>query len=325
MAGAGLLSALREEALSQGFAQASGVDWALARAEYTRHAVRYEDWVSRGFSGEMHYLVRGLDRRKNPELVFPELKSVFCVTLPYRQSPLGHVDPSKGPRYARYLDGPDYHERISHKLTATLERVRRHPGFFDLRWKVCVDTSAVLERTWGSLTGLGWIGKNTLLIHPQWGSRFFIGVAFLNQELEQGIQKLPDYCGNCSRCLVGCPTGAFEEAHLLDSRRCISYWTLEKRGELALSQEQSNAIGTWLAGCDICQDVCPFNLKPEKNLPDPEVLRPERDPYSLTWDELARETDAEYCERTRGSALERVKPEMRSRNLALASSNSGRR
>ena len=324
MAGAGLLSALREEALSQGFSQASGVDWALARTEYAQHSARYEDWIARGFAGQMPYLVRGLDRRKNPELVFPELKSIFCVTLPYRQSPLGHLDPTQGPRYARYLDGPDYHDRISSKLTQTLERVRARPGFSTLTWKVCVDTSAVLERTWGSLTGLGWLGKNTLLIHPKWGSRFFIGVAFLNAELGQGIQKLPDYCGNCSRCLEGCPTQAFEQPHLLDSRRCISYWTLEKRGELELTPTQEKAIGTWVAGCDTCQDVCPFNTKPERLLGDPEVDRPSEDPYALTWEQLENESDDGYTRRTRGSALERVKPAMRKRNLEMAIKNSGR-
>lgn len=322
MAGAGLLSALRSSALEQGFYEASGVDWAKARDTYLLHAARYEQWIQRGFAGEMQYLVRGLDRRKNPELVFPELKSIFCVLLPYRQSPLGHTDPSQGPRYARYLDGPDYHDRISTQLTVVLEKIKTTPEFASLKWKVCVDTSAVLERTWGALTGLGWIGKNTLLIHPKWGSRFFIGVAFLNQELNQGVQELADYCGHCTRCLTGCPTQAFQEPHLLDSRECISYWTLEKRGELSLTPEKKRAIGTWVAGCDVCQDVCPFNIKPAKTLADPAFSGPNRNSYQLSWEELLTESDDSYQKRTQGSALERVKPEMRVRNLNIAFQNS---
>ena len=322
MAGAGLLSALKTEALQQGFCEASGVDWHTAQESYSLHAARFENWVQQGFAGDMHYLVRGLDRRKNPALVFPELKSIFCVLLPYRQTPLGHLDPTQGPRYARYLDGPDYHDRITSKLNATLEKVKNQPGFSALRWKVCVDTSAVLERTWGALTGLGWIGKNTLLIHPKWGSRFFIGVAFLNRELHQRVQILPDYCGHCTRCLSGCPTRAFKEAHLLDSRECISYWTLEKRGELDLTPEKKRAIGNWVAGCDICQDVCPFNFRPEKTLNDPVFEGKNSKSYQMSWSDLFAESEIEYQNRTHGSALERVKPEMRLRNLRLAHENS---
>jgi epoxyqueuosine reductase len=321
MAGAGLLSALKSEALSQGFCEASGCDWESAKSEYSRHASRYEEWLARGFAGEMQYLARGLDRRKNPELVFPGLKSIFCVLLPYRQSPLGHSDPSKGPRYARYLDGTDYHERIPSKLESVLEQVRAMPEHSALKWKICVDTSAVLERTWGALTGLGWIGKNTLLIHPKWGSRFFIGVAYLNLPLETPMAPIPDYCGHCTRCLEGCPTGAITEPHWLDSRQCISYWTLEKRGELDLTPDQKQSMGTWVAGCDICQDVCPFNHKPEKNLPDPECGVGAD--FSLTWEQLEGESESRYQERVKASALSRVKPVMARRNLALARANSG--
>ncbi|MFN7684210.1 MAG: tRNA epoxyqueuosine(34) reductase QueG [Oligoflexia bacterium] len=306
--------------MSLGFAEAAGVDWALAREEYARHSARYEEWLQRGFAGEMNYLVRGLDRRKNPELVFSGLKSVFCVLLPYRQSPLGHTDPSLGPRYARYLDGPDYHDRISQLLLRTLESVKQDSQFSELKWKICIDTSAVLERTWASLSGLGWIGKNTLLIHPQWGSRFFIGVAFLNQNLGVGIQKHPDYCGRCTACLKSCPTGAIVSPGWLDSRNCISYWTLEKRGHLDLSAEQKRAIGNWVAGCDLCQDSCPFNRKPEKNLPDPELPQG-NSRYSATWQQLEMESDDAYRLRVQGSALSRIKPEMARRNFKLARAN----
>jgi len=320
MAGAGLLNALQSQALAQGFCEASGVDWEAARTEYAQHSQRYEGWVTQGFAGDMQYLVRGLDRRKNPELVFPELKSVFCVLLPYRQSPLGHLNAAVGPRYARYLDGEDYHERITSKLQRVLEGAKSRAEFSGLKWKICVDTSAVLERTWGALTGLGWIGKNTLLIHPKWGSRFFIGVAFLSEPLERGVAKVADFCGHCNQCLKDCPTGAIIEPHWLDSRNCISYWTLEKRGELSLTASQKSAMGSWVAGCDICQDVCPFNRKPERNLPDPDAGKSAG--FALTWSELRAESPDAYRSRVRLSALSRVKPEMAKRNLEIAFENS---
>ncbi|NDD91375.1 tRNA epoxyqueuosine(34) reductase QueG [bacterium] len=326
MAGAGLLnpelhSQLQAAALGEGFVEAAGVDISKAWIEYQDHLRRYDDWIDRGNAAEMHYLVRGRERRRDPRLVFPEAHSVFCVLLPYRKLPAGQTDPKKGPRYARYLDGEDYHDRISARLEAALEKVARQNPHLPLRWKVCVDTSAVLERSWAALSGLGWIGKNTLLIHPKHGSYTFIGVVLLNQELGQSPRSLPDYCGNCSRCLQSCPTQALEESRSLNSRKCISYWTLEKRGELALSDADKSAIGTWVAGCDLCQEACPFNTKPVRA-----SLEGGSQPLTGaiatdSWEALLVEDENQYRERVARSALSRVKPEMFKRNLMIAREN----
>jgi epoxyqueuosine reductase len=329
MAGAGLLTPtlleqLQHAAIDEGFIEAGGVDLELAWPIYREHVRKYDQWIASGHAGDMHYLVRGRDRRADPRLVFPETQSIFVALLPYRKSPAGQVDASKGPRYARYLDGADYHDRVADRLERAVTRVSRENPEANLRWKICVDTSAVLERTWAALSGLGWIGKNTLLIHPKHGSYTFIGAVLLSTPLGAGPRLLPDYCGHCSRCLDACPTKAIVEPRSVDSRKCIAYWTLEKRGDLDLPPDQKRAIGTWVAGCDLCQEACPFNLKPARAADANPLL--DREPSegaieSSTWQALDHETESEYRTRIRGSALSRVKPEMFRRNLEIARNN----
>ncbi len=273
----------------------------------------YDAWLSQGHAGEMEYLKRGRDRRANPKLVFPEVKSVLSVVLRYPSAPLGSVNPEEGVRYARYLRGGDYHTVIADQLESVLQSIATH----DLKWKICVDTSAVLERTWAYLCGLGWIGKNTLLIHPKLGSYLLLGTVFLNQESGQPVQPLPDFCGNCSRCLEGCPTKAFVKPHELDSTKCISYLTLEKRGEFSIEEKQLKRMGNWVAGCDICQEVCPFNLKISKT-----DLLPAEQSFPDTWVDLTAESHEDYRARIKKTALSRIKPAEFKRNLKQAHLNS---
>lgn len=321
-----LLDDLKKTAIQEGFLEAGGVDFESAWSDYLKHFENYDRWIEKGYHGEMSYLARGRDRRANPRLLFPELKSIFCVLLPYRRTPAGKVNPSEGPRYARYLDGPDYHEKVFLKLESVLKQVSARSPHLNLSWKICVDTSAVLERAWGALCGLGWIGKNTLLIHPKHGSYHFVGIAFLNAQLNATPTLLPDYCGNCSRCLKACPTDAFVQQRTLDSRKCIAYWTLEKRGELSISPNEKTKMGTWIAGCDICQEVCPFNLKPTRaeELSLDSASHQKSSPSAInvnTWHSLETETTEKYKERVKNSALSRVKPEMFKRNLEIAKTN----
>jgi epoxyqueuosine reductase len=286
--------------------------------EFSEHLKRFDSWIAQDFDGEMSYLKRGRERRANPRLLLAEAKSIFCVAIPYERQAPGSTE---GPRYARYLRGRDYHEVLAERLEKMMTEVALHdPG---LKWKVCVDTSALLERSWAALAGLGWIGKNTTLIHPRLGSYLFLGEVLINREVGKGPAPLPNYCGQCTRCLTACPTQAFVEAGSLDSRRCISYWTLEKRGTLELTNKERVAMGTWVAGCDICQETCPFNMKPAREKVagiDPAV------PYNLQsdstqlreWSQLLSETPEQYKERVKNSSLNRVKPEQFSRNLAIA-------
>jgi epoxyqueuosine reductase len=290
---------------AEGFPASSAVDWAPVQKLYSEHSTRYADWIAGGKHGEMSYLARGLDRRLNPELVFPGLKSAITVLRPYSAAPVG----DESLRYARYLNGPDYHDELKTRLERAMNSLlakKLVPD--DFSWKVCVDTSAVLERSWAALSGLGWIGKNTLLIHPQLGSYVFIGVVFTNHEFGEGPNLLRDYCGPCTRCLSSCPTEALN-SHDLDSRKCISYLTLEKRGDF----ETALPLKGFVAGCDLCQEACPYNTKAVRKA-DPKPT----EPY-LVLDEvyLSAESELEYKTRVSGTALSRIKFKDFKRNLFL--------
>jgi epoxyqueuosine reductase len=296
------------------------LDSALSsEGEFAEHLKRFDSWIAQDYGGEMGYLKRGRDRRADPRILFTDAKSIFCVAVPYERNA-----PNDGPRYARYLRGRDYHLVIAERLEKLMQEIAKKES--GLKWKVCVDTSAVLERSWAALAGLGWIGKNTTLIHPKLGSYLFLGEVLINREVGKGPSPIPNYCGQCTRCLTACPTSAFKEAGTLDSRRCISYWTLEKRGELNLSESDRKAVGTWVAGCDICQEVCPFNIKPSREEVvgiDPEIAYAQQtDATRLRdWIALLEETPEQYKERVKESSLNRVKPEQFERNLAIALSN----
>ena len=291
------LSELKVRLSEKNFPLIGVVDYEDVAPMYESHGERYRQWIDRSFHGEMSYLARGLDRRLNPKLVFPNLQSAIVVARPYPAQPVG----DERIRYARYLNGVDYHE----VMKADLESVFVDSKF---EYKVCVDTSAVLERTWAVLAGLGWIGKNTLLIHPQLGSYLFLGVVLTDQRFFQPLHFHKDYCGNCNKCMVACPTQAIVGAHDLDARKCISYLTLEKRGDW---HEPVNTSG-FIAGCDICQEVCPYNTKTVKALKESSIQQ------YLVLDEvqLQNETESEYKKRVNGTALSRIKYNDFKRNLA---------
>ncbi len=313
-------------AKGEGFPVAGAVD--IDRVDLSLHVERYQSWVASGRHGGLGYLERGLDRRADPRALFPAARSVFSVLRPYDARPAGSTNPALGPRYARYLRGQDYHSEVAGALDRTVERVSAEgvrAGLAPLRWKTCVDTSAVLERAWARECGLGWIGKNAMLIHPKLGSYVFIGIVLLDSPVGLGPSPLPDYCGACDRCLQGCPTRAFPEARVLDSRRCVSFLTLEWRGGPPEDPELRRGIGTWVAGCDVCQEVCPFNRRAEKvselaaDFPAP----PDSGALLSDWSRLETETDEGYAARVRGSALRRVKARQFRRNFAVALENSG--
>lgn len=321
-----LHSVLIEEAQKEGFPLAGSVDLDLASQAIQPHIAHFDQWLAAGYAGKMDYIQRGRDRRADPRLLFPQAQSIFCVAMPYPKQPAGAENSSKGPRYARYLQGPDYHIEITEKLERVMQAVNSRLSAAQkspLIWKVCVDTSAVLERSWAELCGLGWIGKNTLLIHPRYGSYLFLGEVLLSASTGRAPSPLPNYCGNCNRCLTTCPTQALPSPRVLDSNRCISYSTLEKRGDLALPKEQKEKFGNWIAGCDICQEVCPFNRKPTQEA----LCNGENIPKNIStelnqWEDLLREDSNAYRERVRHSALKRIKPEQFSRNLAMSLMNS---
>jgi epoxyqueuosine reductase len=306
---------LKSWALEAGFDRA-GVAL-LGPLEHGEALVR---WLDRGDQAGMEYLGRRLEARLDPSRIFPGARSVLCVALQYH--PLSNKDGERQPepkgdlwrRVARYARGQDYHEVMGERLRVVETRVREEfPGCQTRRY---VDTGPVLERELAARAGLGAVGKNTMLLHPEGGSWFLLGELFLSLDLAPD-QPLADLCGSCTLCLDACPTGAFPEPYRLDSNRCISYWTIEHRGPLP--PEARRMVGGWVFGCDVCQEVCPWNSTPAGAVHPEMELPPERG--ELTLERLLRLPREEYVERFRGSPLKRAKLEGLQRNAAVAMGN----
>jgi len=294
-----------------GFPLANVIDILPNLKQHSQSYKKYSNWIDKKYHGEMGYLERGLERKKDPRILFPEAKSILCVGLPYSSKIIGSNNSQQGVKYARYLRGEDYHKRIPSMLKQALESLEDAT----LKWKICVDTSALLERTWAALAGLGWIGKNSMLIHPKYGSYFLLGFALLNKEVHHTETPMKNYCGNCTKCINNCPTKAIIEQKSLDSKKCISYITLEKKNKTELLSSHYTHNTNWIAGCDICQEVCPFNLKKTKI---EENLKQDFEPnYPYLWDELDSETENSYKNRIKNSALNRIKYNQFKENILL--------
>jgi epoxyqueuosine reductase len=216
-------------------------------------------WLEQGFHGAMAYMERGKEKRGDLRLILPDVKSVIVAGISYfvpdEQLPSATTPTGK---VARYAWGMDYHEVLLRKLEALLDYLRSLLGD-GVKGKAYVDTGPILERDAAVQAGLGWIGKNTCLINPQLGSYLFLGELLVNVALAPDEPFERNHCGKCQRCLLACPTGAFVAPYQLDARKCISYLTIELRG--SIPRELRPLIGTWVFGCDICQEVCPWNRK----------------------------------------------------------------
>jgi epoxyqueuosine reductase len=219
----------------------------------------FDQWLSLGYAGEMDYLPRGAGKRRDTRLPFTGTSSAIVVALNY-----GGTAPS-GP-VARYARGDDYHDVMWVKLDA-LHRWIEAQLSRTVRGKAYVDTGPILERDLARKAGLGWFGKNTNLINPELGSFFFIGSLLLDLDLQPDAHFATDHCGSCTRCLEACPTQALVAPGVLDATRCISYLTIEARGEIPLELRES--VGSLLYGCDICQEVCPWNVKFSRDATEP--------------------------------------------------------
>ncbi|HEV8580036.1 MAG TPA: tRNA epoxyqueuosine(34) reductase QueG [Thermoanaerobaculia bacterium] len=306
---------LKSWALEAGFDR-SGV----ARLDPLENGGAYLRWLSRGDQAGMGYMERRIEARLDPSRVFPGARSVLCVALQYH--PLYKEDGERQPeppgdlwrRVARYARGKDYHEVVTERLKAVEARVGE--AFPDCATRRYVDTGPVLERELAARAGLGVVGKNTMLLHPEAGSWFLLGELFLSLDLAPD-QPLADLCGNCTLCLEACPTGALAEPYRLDSNRCISYWTIEHRGPLPA--EARRMVGGWVFGCDVCQEVCPWNGAPRESFQPEMELPPERVELDLA--RLLRLPREEYVERFRGSPMKRAKLAGLQRNAAVAMGN----
>ena len=253
---------IKQYALSLGF-DACGV----CRAESSGEEENLREWIRLNYQGDMSYLERNIEKRDNPRLLVPGAKSIVSVALNYY--PNKKRDPQL-PGFAYYAYGKDYHFVVKDKLKQLLAYIQTICP--DTEGRFFCDSAPVLERYWAAKAGLGFVGKNTLLIIPSKGSFFFLGELIINQELVYD-SPIDLSCGNCTRCIEACPTGAIEQAHLVNATKCISYQTIEKKGE----QDAAVDTGNWVYGCDVCQLVCPWNRfskphnTPEFN-PSPEFL-----------------------------------------------------
>jgi epoxyqueuosine reductase len=274
----------------------------ISKAEFLKdEAPRLEEWLKRSYQGEMQYLENHFDKRLDPTLLVPGAKSV--ISLIYNYYPKKDLGDNSNLKIAKYAYGEDYHFVIKDKLAEFLSRIEEEIGHINGR--AFVDSAPVMERAWAQKSGLGWVGKNSLLLNRSMGSFFFLAEIILDLELEyDGPAK--DYCGSCTACVDACPTDAIPEPYVVDGSKCISYFTIELKGAID-EKQQAASFDNWIFGCDICQDVCPWNRfsKPHNE--------PRFDPKeTVEWREITREVFDKVFER---SAIKRTKFEGLKRNI----------
>jgi epoxyqueuosine reductase len=260
-----------------------------------------EKWLADGFHGEMAWMNREPEKRTDPRILFPPAKSVIVVALNYYTPHEHENDTGKG-KISRYAWGDDYHDVLKEKLFVLLDWIKTQDAATE--GKICVDTAPIMDKAWAVRAGIGWLGKHSNVITTDYGSWIFIGEILLNIELEYDFEIVSDHCGSCTMCLDACPTSAIVEPYVVDSRKCISYATIELRSDTLPSEIEENLEG-WLYGCDICQDVCPWN-RFEKPTADAR-FEPRHDETSANLDQIISLTPEKYAERFRGTAIKRAK------------------
>lgn len=294
---AALSRRIKAQALSLGFDKVS-----IVRAEpLMAERERLHEWLARGFHGEMRWMARDPEQRTDPRALLPGARSVVVVALNY-YTPHAHADEAATGKVSRYSWGDDYHDVVGGKLKQLLAWVKEE-------WpaaggKVCVDIQPMMDKAWAARAGLGWIGKHTNLITREYGSWVFLGELLLDLELEYDAGPAEDHCGSCTLCLEACPTRAITEAYVVDSTRCISYATIELRAE-RLPEEVAQKLDGWLYGCDVCQDVCPWNRFEQPTL-EPR-FEPRAGLVNAPLSEILALTPETYAERFRKSAIKRAK------------------
>ncbi len=276
----------------------------ISRAEFLQEeAPRLEAWLKRGYHGKMGYMENYFDKRLDPSLLVPGAKSV--VSLLYNYYPQKDL-PVSGYKIARYAYGEDYHFIIKEKLREFIEAIRRTIG--NVEGRAFVDSAPVMERAWAKKSGLGWIGKNSLLLNRDAGSFFFLAELIIDLELDCD-GPVRDYCGTCTACMDACPTDAIAEPYMVDGSKCISYFTIELKEEIPA--EVKGKFENWIFGCDICQEVCPWNRfakphnEPRLNPPDDLQNMTEGDWKDLTEDVFKKIFQKSPLKRTNFKGLTR--------------------
>ena len=300
------------------FAREAGFDLCgIAPAEAFPELRFLDDWLARGYAGEMRYMARSARRRSDVREVVPSARSVISLGTLYNTGrPYStEVNDPDAALVSRYAWGDDYHDVVGRRTEALLERMRAAAGEpFEAR--CYVDTGPVQERVYAQHAGLGWIGKNTCLIHPEQGSWFFLSEIITSLAFEPDAPQL-DQCGTCTLCIEACPTDAIREPWVLDATRCLSYLTIELRG--AIPEEQRPDVGTRVYGCDICQDVCPYNTAAARS--DDPAWQPIADLDQPRLADLWRRSDERLAALLERSAMSRARLTGLRRNVAVALGN----
>ncbi|HKZ36482.1 MAG TPA: tRNA epoxyqueuosine(34) reductase QueG [Chryseolinea sp.] len=295
---------IKQEASKLGFSFCG-----ISKAEFLKdEAPKLEEWLKRGYQGKMSYLENHFDKRLDPTVLVPGAKSV--VSLLYNYYPKKDLAKSSEYKIAKYAYGEDYHFVVKDKLKTLLENIQLEIG--EIHGRAFVDSAPVMERAWGQRSGLGWVGKNSLLLNQKMGSFFFIAELILDVELEYD-NAIKDFCGTCTACMDACPTDAITEPYVVDGSKCISYFTIELKEEIPI--EAKGKFENWIFGCDICQDVCPWNSFSRSNTED--RFNPHPELTSMTKQEWREITDEVFKKVFKNSPLKRTKFEGLKRNISF--------
>lgn len=306
-----LAGAIKQKALSLGFDLVG-----IAPAEPSRYRDYVRRWLDEGQHGSMQWMANRFEERVDPAVYVPSARSIICVAINYHTplQPVPEAERHLHGRVARYALGDDYHELIKKRLHELADWIRTQRP--EAVTRACVDTAPVLEREAAARAGIGWQGKNTCTINPRMGSWLLLGEIITTLQLPADEPAI-DHCGTCTRCIEACPTQAIVAPYQLDARRCISYLTIEHRGEI--DPPLREAIGDWLYGCDICQDVCPHNRKaPPAAHP---AVQPRFPTGTLHVEQVLAWGPDEYRQTLRGSAMKRVKLPVLQRNAVVVREN----
>jgi epoxyqueuosine reductase len=303
---------IKNAAYEIGFSEV-GIAGVTASAESNRV---FDRWIERGSHGEMRYLSGGADKRHDPSILLQGAKSVICVAVNYYAKARVEANEARAGSgqgvFSLYVHGRDYHHVLREMLRVLEARLKEL--FPHARTAICVDTQPISERDFAIRSGVAWLGKNTCVISPDYGSWIFLGELMTDLALKSD-SPLETLCGSCTRCVDACPTGALAEEYVLDSTKCISYLTIEKRGEIPA--EFHGPIGNHIFGCDICQDVCPFNVVAQEST----VFGDTGGLVDLRVEELLDVSDERFLERTADSAVRRCTADGLRRNARIVLAN----
>jgi epoxyqueuosine reductase len=305
---------VKAQAVAQGFDLVG-----ITRPVPPPHFSVFKEWLAAGHHGNMAYLARerSLRRRADPREILPECRSILVTGTFHPPPPSPDQIPPTQPQIAAYARGDDYHDLLPSRLENLMQIVEGEFGEA-FPYRIYTDTGPLLERDLGMMAGLGWIGRNSCLIHPRYGSYFLLAEVLLGLPLEPDPPQQKDFCGTCRRCIDACPTGCIREDRTLDARRCISYLTIEEKG--AIPHSLRTSIGNWMFGCDICQQVCPWNIHFQRATSDPD-LQPRPELAAPVLDRFLSMEQVNWKDSVRASPLERPRRKGLVRNAAIVAGN----